>query len=238
MNIAIVDFPLAWQKNHIPFENACDSTPVSKSYLHSSCLPWSAVRTLARTCSSVSSPLVPGSQRTSHLSSTSPRQVMCYKETPYYGCGHYGKPKFVGGEPCIRATTQPGLSQGCWDVVDLGIASVNTLCSTCKPSFSSTSSLRTLSSTSFSGSEWSDDSSSLDGEQRGRCSAVSTNPSSVSSSRESSASGTEQRPVAHRLLSDTIQRAVYQSKMAAPANPIYGKSPKAKVSVLSSCMEL
>lgn len=58
---------------------------------------------------------------------------MCYKETPYHGkCGCYGRPQFVG-EPCIRVAVDASLrSTGCWDVLDLGVKSTNTMCRRCE----------------------------------------------------------------------------------------------------------
>lgn len=58
---------------------------------------------------------------------------MCYTHTLYHTqCGCYSKPQFFDGSPCIRATSQLGLStHGCWDVVDMGIDSVDTMCSLC-----------------------------------------------------------------------------------------------------------
>lgn len=56
---------------------------------------------------------------------------MCYIFTPYHArCGCWGKPTF-SGEPCIRATSQPGLSRGCWDTNDLGVETVDTMCAKC-----------------------------------------------------------------------------------------------------------
>ncbi len=56
---------------------------------------------------------------------------MCYISTPYHSqCGCYGKPMPMDGG-CIRATSQPGLSGGCWDKVDMGIENVNSLCRKC-----------------------------------------------------------------------------------------------------------
>lgn len=117
---------------------------------------------------------------------------MCYKETPYHGCGHYGKRRFVGGEPCVRATTQAGQSQGCWDVVDMGITNVATLCIKCNASITS---LRAISSVCTSESDASDDGSSIDGSSRGRRSSISTFFTSVCSSRSSSTDSSPQRPM-------------------------------------------
>lgn len=56
---------------------------------------------------------------------------MCYIFTPYYArCGCWGKSTF-SGEPCIRATSQPGLTRGCWDTNDLGVETVETMCAKC-----------------------------------------------------------------------------------------------------------
>lgn len=56
---------------------------------------------------------------------------MCYISTQYYLlCGCYGK-QAISGDPCIRATTQAGLSNGCWDKIDLGVESVNAACPSC-----------------------------------------------------------------------------------------------------------
>ena len=56
---------------------------------------------------------------------------MCSISTTYHSlCGCYGKPT-VAGELCIRALSQPGLSRGCWDKMDLGIETVETACPTC-----------------------------------------------------------------------------------------------------------
>lgn len=52
---------------------------------------------------------------------------MCYRTTLYHvRCGCYAKPSL---DLCIRATSSPGLtSTGCWDVVDLGVESSQTMC--------------------------------------------------------------------------------------------------------------
>ncbi|EME83233.1 uncharacterized protein MYCFIDRAFT_174706 [Pseudocercospora fijiensis CIRAD86] len=43
-----------------------------------------------------------------------PDTKMCYTQTPYHTvCGHYGKPTFTGGSPCIRAQTTKGYTKGC-----------------------------------------------------------------------------------------------------------------------------
>lgn len=56
---------------------------------------------------------------------------MCYTATKYHlRCSHYGKTA-ISGERCIRAASQTGLSQGCWDTIDLGLESVDTLCPKC-----------------------------------------------------------------------------------------------------------
>jgi len=56
---------------------------------------------------------------------------MCYTATKYHlRCSHYGTPA-ISGERCIRAASQTGLSQGCWDTIDLGLESVGTLCHKC-----------------------------------------------------------------------------------------------------------
>ncbi|KAK3686274.1 hypothetical protein LTR37_019997 [Vermiconidia calcicola] len=56
---------------------------------------------------------------------------MCYIFTPYHArCGCWGKSTF-SGEPCIRATSQPGLTRGCWDTNDLGVETVDTMCAKC-----------------------------------------------------------------------------------------------------------
>lgn len=111
---------------------------------------------------------------------------MCYKETPYHGkCGCYGKPQFVG-EPCIRAAVNKALqSTGCWDVVDLGIKSTNTLCQGCVVaeelvSRSAGSSVQTFNSRSVGGSsassicKGSSSASSLSGSSLSRASKTSS----------------------------------------------------------------
>ncbi|KAF2169984.1 hypothetical protein M409DRAFT_51764 [Zasmidium cellare ATCC 36951] len=157
---------------------------------------------------------------------------MCYKETPYHKCGHYGKARFVGGEPCIRATSQSGLSQGCWDVVDYGITSVNTLCSQCKASFccvsSSTCSPHSLSSASS-------------------CSSSSSSSSSAASTRASSIT-TDFRGRSMSNMTDFISAASSRSTSRAssanssPSRPppsMYGTLPKTKTGgTLKSVAEL
>lgn len=176
-----------------------------------------------------------GKLRTYHFASVAhTTQVMCYKETPYHGCGHYGKPRFVRGEPCIRATSQSSLSNGCWNVVDMGIANVKTLCSKCFSSTSSASSIRSLSSSSFSGSEGSYDS---DSESRGRTSSISTDPSSAASSRASSCASAI-RPMPCSLPTALLNARASDAGKLAPPDTMYGVLPKkTKAGTLKSCSE-
>lgn len=79
--------------------------------------------------------------------------TMCYRTTYYYMvCTCYTAPQIIG-EPCIRATSQKGLSRGCWDSVDMGVESINARCPACAACHKSTrsdsiDSIRSTSSTS------------------------------------------------------------------------------------------
>ncbi|KXT05864.1 hypothetical protein AC578_1113 [Pseudocercospora eumusae] len=56
---------------------------------------------------------------------------MCYTQTPYHTvCGHYGKPTFTSGSPCIRAQTIKGYTNGCEYTEDY-VQSTNSVCIAC-----------------------------------------------------------------------------------------------------------
>ncbi|KZF18962.1 hypothetical protein L228DRAFT_51528 [Xylona heveae TC161] len=62
-------------------------------------------------------------------SSANPK--MCHLEHTFHlPCGHWGKNKNV--QPCIRAQTAEGLTQGCWDSQSLGTNNSQGLCPDCK----------------------------------------------------------------------------------------------------------
>lgn len=109
---------------------------------------------------------------------------MCYKETLYYGkCGCYSKPQFVG-QPCIRVEVDTNLrSTGCWDVIDMGVQSLNTMCSKCEVAESLSLSTTGQSSPGWSGSDYSSTSSSSGSRTSSGSSASSWSTSSEESKR-------------------------------------------------------
>lgn len=56
---------------------------------------------------------------------------MCYLHTLYHACGCYGR-KTIYGEPCIRAVMGAGLSNGCWDTIDMGVDNDDKPCPRCQ----------------------------------------------------------------------------------------------------------
>ncbi|KXT15248.1 hypothetical protein AC579_1383 [Pseudocercospora musae] len=56
---------------------------------------------------------------------------MCHTQTPYHTvCGHYGKPTFTSGSPCIRAQTIKGYTNGC-EYTENHVQSTNSTCIAC-----------------------------------------------------------------------------------------------------------
>ncbi|EGP90998.1 unnamed protein product [Zymoseptoria tritici ST99CH_1A5] len=142
---------------------------------------------------------------------------MCYKETPYHArCGCYGSSRFVG-EPCIRATTTKSWSAGCWDTVDMGIATLlDSMCGKCEAQirmapFISISTAGSEASESSSGSSTPSSYSGSVTSSVGGCSTASS-ASSVSASGISTCSSTvSNSPYFDAAINGTLRMGVKQS---------------------------
>lgn len=138
---------------------------------------------------------------------------MCVIETVYHSaCQHYDK-RFVG--ECVVRTTQKGYAQGCFNKTDFGVSSANGYCRTCIAALLPSSG-SSASSSSFSGSAWSDES------------AGSSAVSSACTSRRNSfcSSQSSDSECARRALSNLHWRA-FAPEVSRPTS-MYAKQPSSK----------